>query len=167
MRFVFDTSVLVDYLRDDELSVNSLIVAAQRGQIFVSSISILELHLPGERSREEVRCPACGETIQFSRYRLTNKSNQEIRQQINRIEKLCEEFKIKVVSCSPAAQKLARLILEKHRSPLGKNALTDSLIISTGYIRKAVLVSGDKRWSDVGEDLGIKVLSPIDLVKEF
>lgn len=167
MRFVFDTSVLVDYLRDDELAVNSLIVASQKGQILVSSVSILELHLPGEKSREEARCATCGDMIQFTRYRLTNKSNRQIRQQIDRIEKLCEEFKIKVIFCSPAAQKLARLILGRHRSSLGRNAPTDSLIISTGYCRKAVLVTGDKRWVDVGKDIGMNVLSPIDLLKEF
>jgi len=50
MRFVFDTSVVVDYLRDDEISTNALIRATEIGEVFVSFLTLMELWLPDKTS---------------------------------------------------------------------------------------------------------------------
>ena len=53
MRFVFDTSVLVDYLRSDgvdSIAADALFKAAEMGSVFVSQLSLMELWLPDKVS---------------------------------------------------------------------------------------------------------------------
>lgn len=50
MRFVFDTSVLIDYLRDDEMATNALFRAVEIGSVFISLLTLMELWLPDRTS---------------------------------------------------------------------------------------------------------------------
>ena len=151
MRFVFDTSVLIDYLRDDEMAANALFVATERGRVFISLISLMELWLPRD------------------------KSNTEIREEITALQELCDRLEIQIVACTRPSQEQALALLESHRSPLGRNALSDSLIIATGMTRRAYLVTRDTRWFDVAQSSirqgdsfpFMRVASPEELVEEF
>lgn len=147
MRYVFDTSVIIGYLRDEDVAADSLFFAAEQGQVYISLISLMELYPPtGQRKR----------------------SNQQIASERRTIEQLCNLLGINIVPCSAKSQQLALSILEKYRVPLGRNALTDSLIIATGITRRASLVTTENKhhWFSVGQSLSIKVLSPIELLQE-
>lgn len=152
MRFVFDTSVLIDYLHDDDVAADALTVAFEQGAVLISSlISLMELFLPPTKSKAETE------------------------EEITRILSLGGSHGMQFIPCSPRAQEWALEILRHHRSPLGKNALTDSLIMATGITRKACLVTTDNRWFDVARDgqrralplPGLKVISPTELVQRF
>jgi len=144
VRFVFDTSVLVDYLRDDGMAADALAVAAEKGNVFVSLISFMELWLS------------------------PNKSNAEIKEEIAALKELCEKLAIRIVPCTHRSQQRALALLEHSRSLLGKNALSDSLIIATGMTRRAYSVTRDNRWFDVARSVqGLRVLSPEKLVEEL
>ncbi len=145
MRYVFDTSVLIDYLHDDDMAADSLFFAAAEGKVYISLISMMELYPPtGQRS------------------------NQQIASERRAIEQLCNRLGIHIVPCSARAQQLALSILEKHRTQLGRNALTDSLIIATDVTRRAYLVTTESKhhWFSVGQSLGLNVLSPVELLQE-
>ncbi|HEY65181.1 MAG TPA: PIN domain-containing protein [Caldilineae bacterium] len=151
MRFVFDTSVLIDYLHDEEMAVNALFAAADKGRVFISLISFMELWLP------------------------RNRSDGEIRREIAALQELCQRLGIRVVPCTPRSQERALTLLEHSHSPLGRNALPDSLIIATGMTRRAYLVTRDNRWIDVAWGVArrgaslpiIRVISPEELVEEL
>ncbi len=151
MRFVFDTSVLIDYLRDDEMAANALFAATEKGNVFINLVSFMELWLP------------------------RNRSNAEIREEIVILQELCQRLDIKIVPCTSRSQERALALLEHSRSPLGRNALPDSLIIATGVTRRAYLVTRDNHWTDVariaakqGNPLPtIRVISPEELVEEL
>lgn len=140
MRFVFDTSVLIDYLRDpNDIAADALVIAAEQGQAFVSLISLMELHLPQSRS------------------------NQEIQEEITAIQELCDRLHIRLIPSSKASQRRALEILRTHRSRLGRNALPDSLILGTGRARQAYLVTRDRDWFQISD----RVISPEDLIRRF
>ncbi len=151
MRFVFDTSVLIDYLRDDEMAANALFVATAKGSAFISIVSLMELWLP------------------------RNKSNVEIRAEITILRELCQRLNIRIIPCTSRSQERALTVLEHNRSPLGRNALPDSLIIATGMTRRAYLVTKDTHWADIARSTAerndspstIQVVSPEELVEEF
>lgn len=139
MRFVFDTSVLIDYLRDpDDTAADALFIAAEQGEAFVSLVSLMELWL-------------------------LHRNNCEIENQVKALQTLCERLSIRTISCSVPAQRTALEVLRAYRSSLGKNALPDSLILATGFARKAWIVTRDKNWSQVSK----KVISPEDVVRRF
>ena len=141
MRFVFDTSVLIAYLRDStDIAADALVLATERGEAFVSLISLMELYLPRD------------------------KSNQEITREVKAIRKLCERLSIRIIPASGTSQQRALEVLNKHRSLLGKNALPDSMILSIGAARRAYLVTRDRKWFDI---MPGRVLSPEDLLKRF
>lgn len=141
MRFVFDTSVLIDYLHNpNDIAADALVIAAERGQAFVSLISLMELHL------------------------LQSRSNQEIQAEVRAIQELCNRLHIRIIPSSEASQRRALEILRKHRSPLGRNALPDSLILGTGIAKWAYLVTAEKRhWPPITD----KAITPEYLVQEF
>ncbi len=143
MRFVFDTSVLIDYLRNpNDIAADALFIAAERGEAFVSLISLMELYLP------------------------QNKSNVEIENEVTAIQKLCTRLGIKFIPSSPSSQQRALAILERYRSPLGRSALPDSLILGVGMARRAYLVTKDKHWFEIS-DKSVKLVSPEELVQRF
>lgn len=128
MRFVFDTSVLVDYLRDpNSIAADALLIAADRGRAFISVISLMELYLPQHRS------------------------NLQVQKEVKAIRELCERLNIRVVQVSKAAQDRAIEILSKHRSRLGRNAVLDSLIIGTAEVRRAYAVTCESHWFGVSK----------------
>lgn len=140
MRFLFDTSVLIAYLRDpNDTAADALFIAAERGQAFISLISLMELHLP------------------------QNKRNEEIAREVTAIQKLCQRLGIKIIPVSPTSQHKALDVLKRYRSPLGRNALPDSLILGVGLTRRAYLVTRDQHWFQISE----KAISPEDLIRRY
>lgn len=140
MRFVFDTSVLIDYLRDpNDTAADALFIAAERGQAFVSLISLMELYQP------------------------RNRSNAEIEEEIKAIRELCGRLRIRIIPSSGASQHRALDVLKAHRSPLGKNALPDSLILGIGIARRAYLVTRDTHWFAITD----RAISPEELLRRF
>jgi len=140
VRFVFDTSVLIDYLRDSDIAADALVLATERGEAFVSLISLMELYLP------------------------SNKSNQEIAREMEAIWELCQRLGIQIIAASGTSQRRALEVLRDHRSLLGRNALPDSIILSIGAARRAYLVTRDNKWFEIMTE---RVLSPEDLLKRF
>lgn len=139
MRFVFDTSVLIDYLRDpNDIAADALVIAAERGQAFVSWISLMELYLP-------------------------QRSNLDVQAEVTAIQELCTHLNIRIIPASDASQRRALEILRNHRSRLGRNALTDSLILGTGITRRAYLVTRDAQWFQISK----RVISPEGLLQRF
>ncbi len=143
MRFVFDTSVLIDYLRDpNDIAADALFVASDRGQVFVSLVSLMELYLP------------------------RNKSNKEIAEEVTRIRELCTRLGIRIIPSSQRSQEVALDILRETCSILGRNALPDSLILGIGITRRAYLVTRDQNWFRI-DRRGLEVISPKRLVERF
>ncbi len=143
MRFVFDTSVLIAYLRDpNDIAADALFVASDRGQVFVSLVSLMELYLP------------------------RNKSNKEIAEEVTRIRELCTRLGIRIIPSSQRSQEVALDILRETCSILGRNALPDSLILGIGITRRAYLVTRDQNWFRIGRR-SLKVISPEILVEGF
>ncbi len=136
--------MLVDYLRkkpEASIAADALFIAAERGHAFVSLISLMELHLPqGERRKRK-----------------------GIEGEVTAIRELCHRLGIKIVGVSPASQYVALDILRAHYSSLGRNALSDSLILGLGIAMQAYLVTKDDVWFQVSE----KAISPEELIKRF
>jgi predicted nucleic acid-binding protein len=151
MKFVLDTSVLIDYLHEEEIAASALIVASSRGSILVSQISLMELH--GSQTRR----------------------NADIKRDVRSIQKLVQVYGLHLVPCSRAAQKWAFEIMKAFRSPLGRNALPDALIIGTGIAYRGWLVTSDRHWAQIAREneqrqllnIRLKVLSPVELVQRF
>jgi predicted nucleic acid-binding protein len=77
----FDTSVLIDYLRDStDIAADALVLATERGEAFVSLISLMELYLPRD------------------------KGNQEITREVKAIRELCEWLSIRIIPASGTSQ---------------------------------------------------------------
>ncbi|ABY35509.1 MAG TPA: PIN domain-containing protein [Chloroflexus aurantiacus] len=170
MRFIFDTSVLIDYLRDDrpgdqEVAADAFALASQQGHTFLTLVSLMELYSPilQETSTDGVE----EEESLMTRTR----GKEAIERDLSRVKKLLETYGIRLIHCSRRAQEVALDILRDHRSPLGKNALTDSLIIANGLVRRAYLVTRDRKWSQVARGLqqrkpcALRVVSPVDLIQ--
>lgn len=139
MRCVFDTSVLVDYLRNpNSVAADALLIAADRGRVFISVISLMELYL-------------------------SPKSDLQVQKEVTAIQTLCERLNIRIVQVSKTAQDRALVILREHRSCLGRNAVLDSLIIGTAEARRAYAVTCDKNWFRVSR----WAVSPEKLVQMF
>lgn len=139
MRFIFDTSVLIEYLRDpNSAAAEALPIAAERGKAFVSLISLMELYLP-------------------------NRRQEEVEEEVKAMQELRQRLGIKIIPASPASQYRALDILRCHRSPLGRNALPDSLLLGIGIVRRAYLVTRDQHWFQVTE----RALYPEDLLRRF
>ncbi len=90
MRFIFDTSVLIDYLRDpNDTAADALFIAAERGQAFCQLISLMELYLPtGTRSRTPI-----------SENEIETRGRLDI-DTIFRSPKSLNEYGIRVIPCS-------------------------------------------------------------------
>lgn len=143
MRFIFDTSVLIDYLRDEsDIAVDALFIAAERGRAFVCLFSLMEL------------CPPQG------------KSDPEVQKEIEAIQQLCKRLDIRIIPSSQRSQEKALSILRQYRSLLGRNGLPDSLILGVGVTRRAHLVTRDKKWFRIDRK-DIRVISPEELVERL
>lgn len=55
VRFVFDTSVLIDYLHDQPLAADAFARAAEMGEVCLTIISLLELYLPKKENEGQSR----------------------------------------------------------------------------------------------------------------
>ncbi len=149
MRLVFDTNVLIHYLRGtpNSFADEALFVASEKGQPLVSIISLMELYIENEEGR------------------INQKSNQKIKEEQQKIKEICERLNISVVPISEKTQIEALQILKDFRTLLGKSALPDSLIIATAIMRRAVLVTDDHKWAEVAKRYSIKAFSPEKLVE--
>ncbi len=170
MRFVFDTSVLIDYLREDrpgdqEVAADAFALASQLGETFLTIVSLMELYGPVQQETD------ADEGIEEEPHVTRTRGKADIERDLSRVRRLLDEYGMRVMPCSRRAQEVALDILRDHRSPLGKNALTDSLIIASGLVRKAYLVTRDRRWNEVVRERqqrglsALKVISPVDLIQ--
>ena len=135
-RFLFDTSVLIDYIHEQGVGADVLALAAEQGQGYVSEISIMELWLPRHPTARRRR----GMPIRHP-------SDEEIRREIERVLKACEKFGFTVLRCCSETVQYALTVLEHCHSPLGKNAIADSLLIASGIRVGATLLIHDRKWA--------------------
>ncbi len=217
-RFVFDTNVLINYIRyNDQETYNALTVAADLGRVFISEISILELWVPqphkilikeqplislwlhasesGEIPEEilsmliehliEHQLPVPNQffvkTIRAGRrwfvldeneqvvfiaeysgnslvFKSPDISRKQVEQEISILKAVCDSFDAQIIPASARAQQYAEVIIRFYRERLGKSAIPDSLIIATGMVRRAWLVTDDKKWVQVAEDIQTRAL---------
>jgi|GEM_PF-2235433 len=217
-RFIFDTSVLINYVRYNDQEVHdALTVAADLGGIFISQISILEMWAPlkwkiKEESPnllhlwipklEEGEVPAGMQEVllhelseyqqvlpnQFfvdtlqkrRRWSISGENGQlisvveyrdnslilmspdirrgQVEQEIFTLRYICDTFNAQIIPVSERAQYYAEIIVQHYRDALGKNAITDSLIIATGLVRRAWLVTYDNNWQQVAQDVQNRAL---------
>jgi len=233
-RFVFDTNVLINYIRGrDQEAHEALTVASKLGTIFISQITILEMWAPekwkikekspnlvplwkrkldeGEipdgmleviiEQLDKYQQPIPNEFVlstRSKRYRWTisdedghdiclveyvNNSiiirsadicKNRVRREILMLENLCDRLGVQVIPVSTRAQHYAKIIVQYHRDTLGKSVIPDSLVIATGLVRRAWLVTTDKDWRKVAQDIQnrnlslpkMKVIDPIRLSRE-
>lgn len=157
-RFLFDTSVLIDYIHEENVAHDVLVLAARHGQGYVSVISLMELWLPRHKSGPKPHL-----------------TDDEIREEISRLCNACKAFGFKVLTCSRAAVGYALALLEYCHSPLGKNAVTDSLLIASGISLRALLIAWDKKWKKIVEQLQTRrqvkqkvvVMDPVEFVQTY
>ncbi len=218
-RFVFDTNVLINYIRSNDQEIyEALTVAAELGRVFISQISILELWAPqphkippikeeplislwlhasesGEIPKEilsiliehliEHQLPVPNqffvETLQEEHrwlvldeneqeifmaeysgdslvFRSPDISRKQVEQEITRLKAICDSLNVQIIPVSTRAQQYAEVIIRFCRERLGKSAIPDSLIIATGMVRRAWLVTNDKKWAQVAEDVQTRAL---------
>ena len=234
-RFVFDTNVLINYIRWDDQDVHeALMVAAELGEIFISRVSILEMWAPGKwQIREEshllvplwIRKLENGEipegmleimlekliehqqpipnefllsTVQEGRQWFIYDENDQlvflieytegsialrspdirksqVKQEISTLKNICDRLGAQIVPISARAQSYAEIIVQYYRDTLGKSVILDSLIIATGLVRRAWLVTTEiKKWGRVAQEIQsrglplpkMKVIDPIQLARE-
>ncbi len=212
-RFVFDTNVLINYVRYDDQEVHdALTVAADLGGILISQISVLEMWTPVKwkikeespnlvplwiKKLDEGEVPAGMKEVllyelsehqqllpnHFSvdtlrkgrRWTISDENRQlisiveftgdsliltspdirrsQVEQEIFTLEHICKTFNAQIIPVSKRAQDYARLIVQHYRDVLGRNTITDSLIIATGLAQRAWLVTDDTNWQSVAQDI--------------
>jgi len=234
--FLFDTNVLIDYLRDDTQyqreAEEALAAASEKGRIFISRVSIYELWAPekwkiseksanlvpkwiqkmnsgelplgiiemiegimGENYIElptscQIEVISIGKhwvitdeskrtffQIQYQNGTLTigspDRRREEIEEDIQRIYQLRDKYGALIIDISRKPQDYAEIILTYHYQILGKNAITDALIIGSGLARRAYLVTNEiTRWNSIAKDLRqrvpnipyMKVITPVHLI---
>ena len=140
VRFLFDTSILIAYLnKEDDESVDAIFKASEIGKCYISIISIMELYKP-------------------------NKRKQQVEEQVQKIYEICRLLNIKIVYITPKSQQVAINIIKNYYSNLGTSCVPDALIISTGIVRKAYIVTKDYgAWSNVYS----QVLTPEEVIRRF
>lgn len=150
-RFLFDTSVLVDYIHEKDVAPDVLVLAARHGQGYISTVSFMELWLP------------------------RHKTDDEIRQEVGPVYRACDTFGFKVLTCFQVTIRHALRLIEYCHTLLGRSAVTDSLLIASGISLRAILITKDKRWKEVVEQLQKKgnlkpkvmVMDPVEFVQTY
>ncbi|HXF69767.1 MAG TPA: PIN domain-containing protein [Thermoflexus sp.] len=143
---VFDTSVLINYLRGRDLAADAFAKASEVGEIWLTIVSLLELHP-------------------------LQKSNVEIQADLKKVEHLQKAYRLKVVPIPSEAQWFAlNEIALYHRSTLGKCWLLDSLILGCGIKKNIYLVTEEDAWVQLTKDakrpLDLQVIKPTVLVQD-
>lgn len=167
-KFLFETCVIIDYLRGDDVAADALFKASELGTVYISKITLLELWLPRHMSCRRRTNPSSGQGPK-------QPPDEQIRQEIKRVYALRSKLSLRIVSCSSTSQKFALHILEYCHSPLGRSALPDSLLMGTGIAMCDYIVTSDAKWTRVMERLTacnviaapVRVISPVQLVREF
>jgi len=143
-RYVIDTCVLINYLRDSDDSADAnaiLAISSGGGKMFYSIFSEVELWKHGGK-------------------------REEIKKEIKSIRKLAESLQIEVLPCSPKAQVKALELIELYGSNIGKDPTIDCLIASTAILRKATFLTADTTWSDIGKKVKLVVKTPEEITLE-
>lgn len=162
MRFVFDSSVLIDYLHDQQLAADAFARASQMGEVWITISSLLELYLPTEERKIDKK----------GRRRKTfrTRSKAEIEDDLNKLEGLRQAYDAKVLPIPEDAQWLAlNEIAPLHYSTLGKSLLADSLILGCGLREDTWLVTRDRKWFRLArrrrKSLSLRIVDPVRLVQ--
>ncbi|MCS7158734.1 MAG: PIN domain-containing protein [Blastocatellia bacterium] len=147
--FIFDTSVLIDYLRDQGLAADAFAQASKMGEVWLTIISLLELYLPSIRKE---------------------KKKEMIGRDIQKVEKLEKAYGARVMPIPEDAQRHAvNVIARHHYDTLGKGLLGDSLILACGFLENAWLVTRDEKWFQLVHEqrnpLRLRVIGPTRLVQ--
>jgi len=140
MNFLFDTSVLIEYLRDENgITADALFKASTVGKCYISLVSVMELYKP-------------------------NRPRKEVDDEVQRICEISERLNMRIVYITRNAQREAIAVVKNYYSNLGNSCVPDALIISTGIKRKAYVVTrNDRSWSRTYS----RVLTPEEVVKRF
>ncbi|WP_448591857.1 PIN domain-containing protein [Thermoflexus hugenholtzii] len=140
MYFLFDTCVLIDYLRDpNSIAGHAIFRATDIGRCCISIVSIIELYKP-------------------------NKDREKAEEEVRKIYQVCERLNIRIVYITPNSRKKAVEIVRNYYSNLGKSCIPDALIISSAIMRRAYVVTKDYgSWSRVYH----RVLTPEEVVRRF
>jgi predicted nucleic acid-binding protein len=140
VRFLFDTSILIDYLENEKsISADAIFKASEIGKCYISIISIMELYQ-------------------------SNKRRRKVEEEVRRIHDICRLLNIKIVYITLKAQQIAIDIIKNYYSNLGTSCIPDALIIGTGIVRKAYIVTGNYgAWSTAYS----QVLTPEEVIKRF
>ncbi len=138
MYFLFDTSVLIDYIRsENSTSAHAILKAREIGECYISIVSIMELYNPN-RPKKDV-------------------------EEAQKIYEMYRVLNINIVYITQKAQRRAVNIVKNHYSNLGQNRVPDALIISMGIEKNAYIVTKDYIWSRIYS----QVLSPEDVIRQF
>jgi len=191
------SGVLVDDVEEEaprtryEIARDALAHATRVGKLVITDVTIMELHMPEEKKVEEkckAKCPQCdyefhtvicplfGHKFNHTR-KLTqsrDRSDDSIRRDLNRLEKMVHAYSGEVVCIPKEAHKIATYyILREFRSELG-HSIPDALIISYGIIMKAYVITRDDHQISVARKIrkrnrfcSFDVISPVDLIKRF
>jgi len=149
--FVFDTSVLIDYLNphsaEHDVAADAFAFASQIGEIWLTIISMLELHSPARRDKE-------------------------IQADLDKVKQLQRAYRLRVIPIPEEAQWFAlNVIARYYRSILGRNLLSDSLILGCGMKKSVCLVTRDQNWlqllNDTRRPPGLQVITSTQLVQNI
>jgi len=89
-----------------------------------------------------------------------DRRREEIQSDIEQIYGLVEEYNVQILGISKTSQAFAEVILKYHYRTLGKNAITDALIIGAGMARRAWLITHEiQRWCIIAADLQRRSIS--------
>ncbi|MCS7158715.1 PIN domain-containing protein [Thermoflexus sp.] len=160
--FIFDTSVLIDYLRGQELAADAFARASEMGEVRLTIISLLELHLPKEEEETDKK----GERRKIIRTR----SKAEINDDLNKIRSLEKANQLQIMAIPEDVQRrIIDEIAAHHYPTLGKSLINDSLILACGFRDNVWLVTNDQNWFQLVRDpknrLCLQVIRPEELVQ--
>ncbi len=142
--FIFDTCVIIDYLKDEKNAADVFARASEIGEIHITIISLLELYGYGSKNK--------------------------VKEDFQKLEDLQKSYNIKFVSIPEQAQDFALTIAEYHYAHWDNESIvTDFLILSYGIRENTFLVTEDKKWFKLIDDnrLGrrLRILHPADIIE--
>ena len=98
----------------------------------------------------------------------------QVEDEMSTLKNMCNELGAQIIPVSTRAQHYAEIIIQYYRDTLGKSVVLDSLVIATGLVQRAWLVTADKKWGRVAQDIQnrglplpkMKVIDPVRLSRE-
>ncbi len=97
-----------------------------------------------------------------------------VEQEILELKNICDRLGAQIIPVSARAQYYSEVIVQYYRDILGKSTIPDSLVIATGLVRRAWLVTDDGKWWNIAQDIQsrglplpkMKVIDPARLARE-